>query len=127
MFFIGIFGVEEKEKTLREFPGTVCGHCGRLDKAALTEVYTYFHVFFIPTFKWNRRYFVRMRCCGAVYEAPAEYAKELKEGASLDFSRLKKVSGGFGTDWDNVYARCPGCGKAYDRSFAYCPYCGRKA
>ena len=123
MFFI--FGVEEKEKELREFANIVCAHCGRYSRAELIVHYTFFHIFFIPTFRWNRHYFVRVRGCGAVYEADTEYGRQLERGAELDFSRLKKVSGGFGAS-DEFYSTCKSCGEAFDPSFAYCPYCGAK-
>ncbi len=123
MFFI--LGIEEKEKELREFANVVCADCGRYSRAVLIVHFTYFHIFFIPTFRWNKRYYVRVRGCGAVYEADSEYGKQLERGAELDFSRLKKVSGGFGTTGE-FYATCAGCGAAYDPSFAYCPHCGTK-
>jgi hypothetical protein len=126
MFFIGIFGIEDKEKELREFPNIVCPDCGRLSRAVLILHYTYFHFFFIPTFRWNKRWTVRVRGCGAVYEADADYGKQLETGAALDFSRLKKVSSGFGGFGGAFYATCAHCGSAFDPSFAYCPHCGAK-
>jgi hypothetical protein len=124
MFFIGIFGIEDKEKEVREFANIVCPDCGGYSRATLTLHYTYFHIFFIPTFRWNKRWYVRVRCCGAVYEADSEYAKQLEAGAALDFSRLKKVRSGFGGG--EYYATCTHCGSAFDPSFAYCPHCGTK-
>ncbi len=125
MFFIGIFGIEEKERDIKEFTNVVCPACGRFSSASFFEHYTYFHAFFIPTFKWNRRYYVKLRCCGALYEADADYARQLKTADTIDFSRLKKVSGGF-SRFDDMFKACPNCGKSYDASFAYCPYCGTK-
>jgi len=124
MFFIGIFGIGDKEKELRGFENIVCPDCGGYSRAVLVLRYTYFHFFFIPTFRWNKRWTVRVRCCGAVYEADVEYGKQLEAGAELDFSRLKKVSSGFGGG--EFYATCAHCGRAFDPSFAYCPHCGTK-
>ena len=39
--------------------------------------YMYFSFFFIPLFKWNRRFYVKMSCCGAVYELDPEKGKAL--------------------------------------------------
>ena len=125
MFFIGIFGIESKEKEIKTFGSVVCPDCAKYTQAVLIESYTYFHIFFIPTFRWNRKYFVKLRGCGAVYEAPEDYAKQLKNAASIDFSRLKKVSSGFG-GYEDFYAACTNCGKNFDKSFTYCPYCGTK-
>lgn len=125
MFFIGIFGVEDREKPVRDFVNAVCPVCGRLTSAHIYEHYTYFHVFFIPTIRWNKHYFVKLRCCGALYEADAAYAQELKTAVGIDFSRLKKISGGFG-GFGDMFAHCPRCGADFDASFAYCPHCGAK-
>lgn len=125
MFFIGIFGIADKEKEARVFVNILCPQCGRLASAVLIEHYTYFHFFFIPTFRWNRRYYLRLRCCGAVYDVPEDYAKELKSTETIDFSRLKKTSGGFGGDYSD-FVRCTACGRTFDKSYSSCPYCGKK-
>jgi hypothetical protein len=125
MFFIGIFGIDSKEKDIKTFSGVVCPDCGRMTAATFFMSYTYFHIFFIPTFRWNRRYFIKLRCCGALYEVPADYAEILKREDYIDFSKLKKVSSGF-NEFNSFYATCGSCGKRFDRSFPYCPYCGAK-
>lgn len=129
MFFIGIFGIDTKEKQLRTFDNVVCGTCGRLSRATLTQTYTYFHIFFIPTFRWNKHYYIKLRCCGAVYEADEAYAQALKTAGDIDFSRLKRVSSGFGDfgDFgDTGSTTCAHCGARLDNSFSWCPHCGHK-
>jgi len=125
VFFIGIFGIEDKERPIKEFANVVCPSCGRLTTASFFEHYTYFHLFFIPTFRWNKHYYVKLRCCGALYEADAAYAEQLKTAAAIDFSRLKKISSGFG-GFDDIFTRCENCGATFDASFAFCPHCGTK-
>ena len=124
MFFIGIFGIEQKEKEIKKFGSVVCPDCGRLTNAVLFVSYTYFHTFFIPTFRWNKKYFLKLRCCGSVYEAPEEYARLLKDADTIDMSRLRKVHSGFGGN--DMFTVCPACGRTFDKSFSYCPYCGAK-
>jgi RNA polymerase subunit RPABC4/transcription elongation factor Spt4 len=128
MFFIGIFGIEGKEKELKTFAQAVCPLCGRFTQAVLRLHYTCFHIFFIPTFRWNKHYYVKLRCCGAVYEADAAYADELKTASDIDFSRLILVSSGFGrfSDFETRDTACTNCGRSYDASFAYCPHCGAR-
>jgi predicted amidophosphoribosyltransferase len=128
MFFIGIFGIEEKEKEIKTFSQIVCPLCGRLTQASLTMHFTYFHIFFIPTFRWNRHYFVKLRCCGAVYEADAEYASVLKETETIDFTRLKRIRSSFSqfSGFDSTDTVCPNCHRSYDAGFAFCPHCGTK-
>lgn len=123
MFFIDIFGVEQKEKEIKSFR-VVCPDCGRMALAALYMSFTYFHIFFIPTFRWNKRYCVKLQCCGNVYDVPEDYSTQLKESDSLDFSRLKKVYEQNARN--SFYVTCPNCGKSFERGFPYCPYCGTK-
>jgi hypothetical protein len=123
MFFIGIFGVEQKDKEIKSF-NVVCPDCGKMTQAVLYMSYTYFHMFFIPTFRWNRQYYVKLRCCASVYNVPEDYALKLRESDIPDFSRLKKTRGP--DAWNSFYATCPSCGKSFERGFSYCPYCGTK-
>jgi hypothetical protein len=125
VFFIGIFGIEEKEKEIKDFSNVICPNCGRLARAVLYMQYTCFHFFFIPLFKWNRRYYLKLRCCDAVYEAPSDYVQELKDSSFVDFTRMQKVSGGFGGTYDDFFKTCAFCGKTFDKSFSYCPHCGK--
>lgn len=128
MFFIGIFGIEEKEKEINAFAQVVCPVCGRFSQAVFFEHYTYFHIFFIPTFRWNKHFYIKLRCCGAIYEADATYAERLKTADTIDFTRLKLVSSGFAAfaGFDNSDTVCQSCGRSYDSSFAFCPHCGTK-
>ncbi|GAQ25561.1 zinc ribbon domain-containing protein [Tepidanaerobacter syntrophicus] len=118
MFFFGIFGIQQKERTIKEFDNVICPECGKLTRAELWESFTYFHFFFIPIFKWNRQYYIKLRCCGAIFMVDPDYAKELKRDGEIDFNRLKKIK-----IPKNI---CPNCGSFINPSFAYCPFCGQK-
>lgn len=43
MFFIGIFGIEEKAKAIRQIDVTICPFCSRKGSYTLLKVYSYFH------------------------------------------------------------------------------------
>jgi len=118
MFFIGIFGIERKEKELKSF-SAVCPECAKFCRARLIFSYTYFHIFFIPTFRWDKKYALVLNCCGCVYDVPQNYADELLGSETVDFTRLKRKPREYG-----VPPVCPGCGRILERGFAYCPYCG---
>lgn len=118
MFFIGIFGIEPKNKTIKEFNNTICPTCDRLTKAELVQTYTCFHFFFLPLFKWNFKYYIRFICCNSIYEVDEGYVDELKNSDTIDVNRLKKMSFN-----KNI---CPECGNYVNPDFSYCPHCGRK-
>ncbi len=120
MIFIGIFGIQDKRKIVRDYPNVVC-QCGSLSRGELIEEYSYFHFFFIPLFKWNRRYFMRFRCCNRICRVPDDYMKDLKNSNDVDIDRLEEI-----TSYERTLDVCPGCGAKLHSSFAFCPYCGAK-
>ncbi|WP_455903522.1 zinc ribbon domain-containing protein, partial [Clostridium sp.] len=94
--------------------------------------YMYFSFFFIPIFKWNRRFFVEMSCCGAVYELDPEVGKRLLRGEEVEIteSDLTLRQDGNGNPWTGSDAShrhkvCPSCGFETDEDFSYCPKCGK--
>ena len=115
-FFIGIFGIQDKQRIIKDFNNVLCA-CGRLSSAELIEEYTYFHFFFLPIFKWNRRYYVRFRCCNRIFKVPEDYVSDLKDGSDIDVGRLEEM----GRVDEYI---CPNCGAYVEKSFSYCPYCG---
>ena len=66
MIFIG--GISQGEKILNYTQTVICDICGRYGRYQVIMTYMYFSFFFIPLFKWNKRFYVKMTCCGSVYE-----------------------------------------------------------
>ena len=95
--------------------------------------YTVLSLFFIPCFKWNRRYYVTMHCCGAVYELDPETGKRIASGESpeiteKDFVPVGESGWGFaGSDNANIaeIKRCENCGFTTEEDYDYCPRCGK--
>lgn len=120
MFFFGIFGILDSEKRLKEFQNIICT-CGSYSRAVLFMRYSYFHIFFIPIFKWNKRYYVTARCCGKMFAVPDDYVNELMKSNNIDFSKLHAINNN-----GSYEKRCSNCGMTVDNEFEYCPYCGKK-
>jgi len=118
MFFIGIFGLQNKEHSIREYDNIICQDCNRLSRAELFESYTYFHFFFIPLFKWNKNYFLKFRCCNSLYAVDHDYVQELRNSDDIDFRRIHQIRG--------TSNRCSNCGNMINPGFSYCPHCGHK-
>lgn len=117
MFFFGIFGIQNKVKNVKEFNNVICV-CGRYSHLQLIEEYMYFHFFFIPIFKWGRKYYVEARCCGRMFEVPEDYVDHILNNDDIDLSRLREIQ--------TPYRVCSNCGKYVDSSFSYCPHCGKE-
>ena len=65
MFFI--FGVSPKRDKLDFNQNMVCLNCKRYGRYEVILEYTCFSLFFIPIFKWGKKYYVKSSCCGCVY------------------------------------------------------------
>lgn len=122
MFFIGIFGVEGREKLIKDINNITCSTCGKLSVYRIMKRYEVFHIFFIPVFKWNVKYYAVSRCCNSVYEVDLEKGKALEYDDNLAISEedFKLVSRG------RIQNTCSNCRRIVDEGFSYCPYCGQK-
>ena len=120
MFFIGIFGVENKDKYLGAYSNAVCPSCGGMASYRVHKSYTYLHVFFIPTFRWNIRYYVKASCCGSLYELSPAAGKrfEKNSGAEIAAEDLRRV------DYRPPFKHCPNCRVDVPDEYSFCPYCG---
>ena len=70
-----------------------------------------FYLFFIPVFRWNKKYYVKRFNEDRMYEV-SKQAVENHES----FDGLIQVE-------ENV---CPCCGQILELEYAFCPYCGTK-
>ena len=61
MFFI--MGITDGQKRFDFTQVMICGLCGKYGRCEVFMTYTCLSLFFIPCFRWNRRYYVRMTCC----------------------------------------------------------------
>ncbi|MGI6651085.1 MAG: zinc ribbon domain-containing protein [Limnochordia bacterium] len=120
MFFIGIFGVQSKMKTLRTEAGVICPLCETYDRFDVIQVYDYFHIFFIPLWKWNKRYFIQTRCCRSRCALDSELGARIEAGELVKITREHIDC----TGPQGAATLCPHCRQALHPSFHYCPHCG---
>lgn len=116
MFFV--MGITPKQWKLPFSQQGICPSCGRMSRFEVWATAQCLTLFFIPVFRFGKRYTMSAVCCGAVCELPAALGKAMERGevdavdlSSLPFSRSRR-------------SRCPGCGRETDPSFQFCPYCG---
>lgn len=83
--------------------------------------YMFFSFFFIPLFKWNRHYYVRMNCCNATTEISADLGKAIARG---EVTKIPLDTLHFGR-YENRMKHCSYCGFTTEEDFQYCPKCGR--
>ena len=131
MFFIGIFGIENKDKEVKDLNNLTCKKCNSTIKGKLIKNFDFFHFFFIPIFKWNEKYYVLCNRCKCLYSIPKEKGKAIENGEEVNITYwdLQEVHSGNDTNFnENSYdmKRCPSCGEQIKSDFKYCPYCGKE-
>lgn len=128
MFFIGVFGIENRDKEITELNNFSCPKCKTSSTARLIKNFDFFHFFFIPIFKWNENYYVVCGKCNSPYSVPKEKGKSIERGEniSITYWDLQEINqDGYN---DNYYQGniCRECGSVVEKNFKYCPHCGRK-
>lgn len=122
MFFIG--GIAQGRKDFDFFRQTmICKKCGRYSSISVFMVYTYFSFFFIPLFKWGKKYFAVSNCCGTVYAIDPELGRSIEHGESVTLREEDLTIVGMDNSHTN---NCPDCGYLLSPEYEYCPKCGRK-
>lgn len=122
MFFFGIFGLDSKIKEIGKANNIVCPSCNALTSFSIYKAYSYFHIFFIPTFRWNVKYIAKSACCSAVYALREELGRAFTKGKSPDItpSDLTIIENG------RIFLKCRHCARETGQGFFYCPYCGKE-
>lgn len=130
MFFIGIFGIENKDKEVKDLNNLTCKKCNSTIKGKLIKNFDFFHFFFIPIFKWNEKYYVLCNRCKCLYSIPKEKGKAIEKGEEVNITYwdLQEVYSDNNINFNNRYDMkiCPNCGEQVKRHFKYCPYCGKE-
>ena len=124
MFFI--CGISQGKKMLDMEKAVICSQCGAFGRYQVFMTYSYFSLFFIPLIKWNRRYYVQMSCCNAVYELNPEAGSQIARGQLMEIrdGDLTLLTAGNGNPYTNR-KHCSGCGYETTENFVFCPMCGR--
>lgn len=125
MFFIGIFGIENKEKEIKIINNFTCKNCNRLTIGRVIKHYEFFHFFFIPIFKWNEKYYVECGSCKQIFSISKEKGKMIERGENIELTYWdsNEINNTYGYNINNI---CNNCGKVVDSKYRYCPYCGHE-
>ena len=119
-----MIGVTEGRKDLAYDRMVVCGSCGSYGRYQVFMTFTQLLLFFIPCFRWNRRYFVRMSCCGTVWELDPEVGRQIAGGENVEI-RESDLRLQYSADRPSIKI-CAHCGYKTGEDFSYCPICGQK-
>lgn len=121
MFFIG--GISNGEKKLDYIQSIICPNCGSFGRIEVYMTYMCFSLFFIPIFKWNKKYYAKTTCCNNIYILDNELGLKLSRGENVLISEDDLHLTSFHVPTIN---KCSNCGYIGDEDFLYCPKCGQK-
>lgn len=137
MIFIG--GISQGMKALAYTGLLTCSFCKSTSSCQILMTYYYFSFFFIPLFKWNKRFLVKMDCCDAVYALNPAKGKALARGEQVmilpeDLELLEegKIRWNYTNRQENGEGdsekplRCPICKYEAPGDSNYCPKCGQR-
>ncbi len=121
MFFI--MGITQGRKDFEINQLMTCSICGAYGSFRVFMTYTVLSLFFIPTFKWGKRYYVETTCCHTLYELDPEAGKHIAKGESVEIKQedLTRVMNG-----RYAVKTCQNCGYTTDEDFEFCPKCGNR-
>lgn len=117
MFFLGIFGLGTKQKTIPARQAPSCPLCGAAGHWGILKEYRYLHLFFVPFWRFKPRYYLKSGCCGQIKELPLGWGERLERGEPVPWE-----------EWEPKAQRfiCPACARVLDPNYKYCPHCGKK-
>lgn len=121
MFFIG--GISNGEKKLDYVQTIVCSRCGAFGRMEVYMTYMCFSLFFIPIFRWNKKYFVKSSCCNNIYTLNENIGLKISRGENISISEndLELINCN-----QQIINRCQNCGYISNDDFQFCPKCGQK-
>lgn len=120
MFFM--MGIMPGEKEIAYNRAVYCAGCGAYSRYMVYMTYSVLSLFFIPVFKFSKKYYVRSRCCNKVYLLDAEIGKRIAKGKDVEITRemLTPMDSGFSAK------KCNQCGYSTYEDFEFCPKCGNR-
>ena len=123
MFFM--MSITDGRKDFDFHQQIICDLCGRYGRFQVCMTYTVLALFFIPCFKWNKRYYVQTSCCRALYELDPEIGKRIARGEDVEIlpEHLRRVQNQY---YGYTQKRCRNCGFSTTEDFEYCPKCGNR-
>ena len=97
--------------------------CGGYQRTKIIMQYYVLSFFFLPIFKFKKRYFITYTCCGKSYELNKDIGREIERGNNPDIREEDYIQ-----EFSNYNSsnKCPYCGYELSSDFDFCPKCGRK-
>ena len=119
-----MIGISQGRKDLDHEQLVICTQCGKYGRYQVFMTFTQLLLFLIPCFRWGKKYYVQMSCCGTVYELNPDIGERIARGEKVEIGHadLRLAGGGTST---RMVRRCASCGYQTEEDFDFCPKCGK--
>lgn len=125
MFFIA--GIYPKREELDYYEPMMCSCCSKYGRYEAFMEYSVLSLFFIPLFKFHKKFYARTTCCNSLYLIKnKEKGLMMERGQGhnvflkdIDLQLIEKGS----CSGSNI---CTKCGNEVNEEHTYCPNCGRR-
>ncbi|MCF2612033.1 zinc ribbon domain-containing protein [Fusobacterium perfoetens] len=114
MFFVMGFG--SKDELLKEVSFR-CTNCIN-EKFELHQMSNVFSFFFIPIFRFNKKFLIVCKNCKSIYRLKNESLEKVLETSNVTYDDVEEIIRN-----NNV---CKNCGHRVDETDKFCPNCGNK-
>lgn len=118
-----MIGITDGKDTLYYERLVYFSHLGRAVNVTVFVTFTQLLLFFIPTFKWNKHYYVQLPN-GEVYELNAEVGRQIARGQDVEIRESDLYASSAAHYYDEPV--CPHCGYPIVEDFDFCPKCGKR-
>jgi len=102
---------------------SICKQCGEICRYEIIMAANTLTVFFIPLFKFSKRFYVKCSNCSALFELDKKVGTAIANGENIIIcdENLKLLDENF-----CKIGTCPHCMSQINEDFEYCPKCGKK-
>ncbi len=123
MFFIA--GVNKKREELDYYEPILCPCCSKYGRYEGFMEYNEFSLFFIPLFKFRKKYYVTTTCCKSLYKITnkEKYLMIVREQGHNVFLKDKDIELIHRGSCGEI---CQNCSCPVGEDHNYCPNCGEK-
>ena len=137
-----LIGAGPRVKEIGESQTMICPACGRFSRMTPYVERSELRLFFIPVFKWKKRYLAVAGCCGETFLLDPEVGRAIENGEPATINETFLLDPEVGRAIENGEPAtinetnleflseppvlCEHCKKPVDTTHKYCPHCGKE-
>ena len=116
-----IWGVGDQRKEIAFDQWMDCPNCRQEAQIRIWKLQTSLNIFFIPTFRWNTRYYAQCGSCGKAIQLSDDLGEQIEQ------EKIRHIDPElFAPAGRPAVLYCPSCGEKLSEAANFCPHCGAR-